>query len=451
MRRVNDIYLELKWVTFLSKFGIENMFSRDMLNNFSNASFALAIATNLVFVTGYKYREREECIDVSLRTFRSIYLHPRSSWNQNPELSEYAQEMPCLSSFQNEIVAVLNWLQILVSISTLILYLVVVSKPKFDLSLTDLTSRSIRMLGFNVPEQDYRLFLMIYRNLGALWFSIADGFPPGLYYLVYALTCFLVHRVYPPLCAFLLLDIVVKSPATASVLMAVYKPRKQLGYTLILLIFVVYIYAAFYFFSFRLQFTEGVFENCRSLLECFSTTLNYGTRLSGGVGDLFEHSVNSGRSVIDFLFFMTIIVVLLNIVFGIIIDTFAELRMALVDREIATKNFCFICGISSETFEREAQFKSTKGAINTGWTDHYKKVRVMFLNAHIFCGIGLTLCLSLFPFLAWYRLMRENPLQDHNIWNYSAFLIALKEQDKDDDDGIELFVRKCMESEIVDW
>ena len=47
--------------------------------------------------------------------------------------------------------------------------------------------------------------------------------------------------------------------------------------------------------------------------------------------------------------------------------------------------------------------------------------------------------------------MRENPLQDHNIWNYSAFLIALKEQDKDDDDGIEFFVRKCMESEIVDW
>jgi hypothetical protein len=29
-------------------------------------------------------------------------------------------------------------------------------------------------------------------------------------------------------------------------------------------------------------------------------------------------------------------------------------------------------------------------------------------------------------------------LQDHNIWNYAYFMIALKEQDKDDDDGLEL-------------
>lgn len=37
------------------------------------------------------------------------------------------------------------------------------------------------------------------------------------------------------------------------------------------------------------------------------------------------------------------------------------------------------------------------------------------------------------------------------MWNYAYFMIALKEQDRDDDDGLELFVRKCIGTHNVEW
>ena len=37
------------------------------------------------------------------------------------------------------------------------------------------------------------------------------------------------------------------------------------------------------------------------------------------------------------------------------------------------------------------------------------------------------------------------------MWNYAYFVINLEEQDKDDDDGIELYVRHCISREDVEW
>ena len=51
------------------------------------------------------------------------------------------------------------------------------------------------------------------------------------------------------------------------------------------------------------------------------------------------------RMAFDFSFFVIVVVILLNIIFGIIIDTFAELRAEKqkVEEEIRTR--CFICGM----------------------------------------------------------------------------------------------------------
>ena len=77
-------------------------------------------------------------------------------------------------------------------------------------------------------------------------------------------------------------------------------------------------------------------------------------RLSGGAGDMMTKDPEGGRVAVDFLYFWVIIVVLLNVIFGIIIDTFAELRGKSMEREFKTKKFCFICGISSEIFDKAA-------------------------------------------------------------------------------------------------
>ena len=44
------------------------------------------------------------------------------------------------------------------------------------------------------------------------------------------------------------------------------------------------------------------------------------------------------------LFFFVVIIIVLNLIFGVIIDTFADLRSEKQQKEEIIKNSCFICG-----------------------------------------------------------------------------------------------------------
>ena len=57
----------------------------------------------------------------------------------------------------------------------------------------------------------------------------------------------------------------------------------------------------------------------------------YGLRLSGGIGDIMKHTWST-RLWIDFLYFLLVLIVLLNVIFGIIIDTFSDLRSQKMER-----------------------------------------------------------------------------------------------------------------------
>jgi len=52
---------------------------------------------------------------------------------------------------------------------------------------------------------------------------------------------------------------------------------------------------------------------------------------------------------------MLINIVSMNIIFGIIIDTFAELRDAQNTRDEDRKNVCFICGYERDVFEKQSK------------------------------------------------------------------------------------------------
>ena len=63
------------------------------------------------------------------------------------------------------------------------------------------------------------------------------------------------------------------------------------------------------------------------------STLYHGLRSGGGIGDALEFANFDEkpknyyyRVVFDLVFFLVITIILLNVVFGIIIDTFAQLR-----------------------------------------------------------------------------------------------------------------------------
>jgi len=86
-------------------------------------------------------------------------------------------------------------------------------------------------------------------------------------------------------------------------------------------------------------------------------TLNFGLRNGGGIGDLlptnswFNESkeVFFIRAVNDLSFFIIIILLFFNIIFGIIIDTFAGLRDEAAAMDDDMRNICYICGIDRET------------------------------------------------------------------------------------------------------
>eukprot|EP00298_Acanthocystis_sp_HF-20_P007147 c16810_g1_i1.p1 GENE.c16810_g1_i1~~c16810_g1_i1.p1 ORF type:complete len:154 (-),score=45.46 c16810_g1_i1:12-473(-) len=93
------------------------------------------------------------------------------------------------------------------------------------------------------------------------------------------------------------------------------------------------------------------------------------------------------------------VVILLNMISGIIIDTFGAIRTKKQEIENDIKQKCFICGIEASVF------------------DHYGDDEGGF-KAHISSA--------------------------HNIWQYVYFLIYLREKDEIEYNGTESYVRHCL-------
>ena len=135
-------------------------------------------------------------------------------------------------------------------------------------------------------------------------------------------------------------------------------------------VLIIYIYSTLYFTYFHDHFYDANIDisikarngglACFSLYHCLLSVLNYGIRLGGGIGDqLKQLSYADGqtttfylRYVFDITYFLVIVIALLKIIFGIIIDTFAELREGKADLEYDKNNICFICGVERFQFDR---------------------------------------------------------------------------------------------------
>jgi len=137
-------------------------------------------------------------------------------------------------------------------------------------------------------------------------------------------------------------------------------------------------------------------------------SFNLGLRNGGGIADSMNtlHIDDPNfyfKMVFDMSFFVIINIISLNIIFGIIIDSFAELRDAQSNRTDDLINICFICGHSKDQFEKQG---------------------IDFNNHTMF---------------------------DHNPLLYSSYLIFLKSKRKDEFDGIEGYVYQQWKKGRTNW
>ncbi|OAF66978.1 hypothetical protein A3Q56_05304 [Intoshia linei] len=169
----------------------------------------------------------------------------------------------------------------------------------------------------------------------------------------------------------------------------------------------LYIYALITFAVYReLKKDEDEFF-CNTMYECMLTMLH-----SGPISGVFEFlqspiiqpfNQRFNKALFDIIFFIIITTIGLNIVFGIIVDTFSELRDNKWHVDTDMKASCFVCSRPSYDFEQHS----------TGFQYHVNK--------------------------------------EHNQWSYVFFFIYLNEKIENDYTAIERYVHNMITNDSLDF
>eukprot|EP00300_Choanocystis_sp_HF-7_P041605 c8388_g1_i1.p1 GENE.c8388_g1_i1~~c8388_g1_i1.p1 ORF type:complete len:1176 (-),score=281.70 c8388_g1_i1:63-3590(-) len=195
-----------------------------------------------------------------------------------------------------------------------------------------------------------------------------------------------------------------------NVLKAVTLNIRSLVVTMVYSIFLVYLFGIWAFMSFQAHYVinDGltpVTQNvCQDLLQCTIVTLHNGLRKTD-VGDSLEGTFWGDPEFIAFMliYWLIILTVMMNIIFGIIIDTFAELRAIKSRTESDINDTCFICNHDRQMFQH------TKLKF-----DGHKK-------------------------------------HEHNMWKYLLFIIYIKTKDKTSHTGPESYVASKLSRGDLSW
>ena len=157
-----------------------------------------------------------------------------------------------------------------------------------------------------------------------------------------------------PFCfAFHLLDIITTSKDLQSVFTAVTKNGRSILATAFFGLIIVYIYAiiGYLYFSdsFAVTSLGSNYQMCNNLPICTVAALNEGLR-AGDIGEFMNPQDPQGllfyfQVAYQLSFWAIVITILLNVIFGIIIDTFGELRSDNLAKKDDMENICFICGV----------------------------------------------------------------------------------------------------------
>jgi hypothetical protein len=153
---------------------------------------------------------------------------------------------------------------------------------------------------------------------------------------------------------------------------------------------------------------------CTTMISCYALFLVNGLTTGGGIGEFLSSELGNAppissqrtlfRYLYDLTFFVVVTIGLLNLIFGIIIDTFSSIREKAAEETQIRENRCTICGLTRQEFERREA---------GGWTRHYK--------------------------------------YEHNMWAYYFFLIHLDTKESTEFTGLEDYVSKCRKQRSLAW
>lgn len=226
-----------------------------------------------------------------------------------------------------------------------------------------------------------------------------------IYYLLYTTFSILGTTVHPFYFSLLLLDVVYRSKALQNVVNSIILPHRALTLTFLLLLVIVYIFTILGYWLF---FDQYLHPDCQSLLQCLLTYWDQSFKNNGGIGSFMNDTTTPNsdplRFFFDNIYNIVVMIVLMGVVQGIIIDTFARLREDQDFCKKDTESKCFICGLQRDFIEKN----TVKG----------------FLH-HI-----------------------EN---DHNEWNYIMFIAYLRVKESVEYSGIESYVKDMINKNELVW
>jgi len=107
-----------------------------------------------------------------------------------------------------------------------------------------------------------------------------------------------------------------------------------------------------------ISYSDQTTNVCQNLISCFVFHFNNSVRVGGGVSELLNKvpysnlSVYVGRWFFDLFFFIIINLMLLNMVNGVIITPFGQIREENDEMMEDVKNRCFICSIDRSIFQQ---------------------------------------------------------------------------------------------------
>jgi hypothetical protein len=234
----------------------------------------------------------------------------------------------------------------------------------------------------------------------ATWLKVLADIKLDIVYVLISMLAIPMPVFYP----LLLFQIFAHMPDLRTILQAITQNKVQLLYTaifgLILLFCVTPICFIYYSDVFDIKENN---MSCDGLLECYLSVINVGLRSGGGLGDALGAPAKDDmftfwvRMAFDFLFFIAISVIMLQVIFGIILDAFGGMRDKRSDLMEDINNKCFICGTDRSDLELYGK----------GWKYHFQN--------------------------------------EHSPYAYLSFLVYLLDKDKADCSGVEKFAKEKLE------
>lgn len=257
--------------------------------------------------------------------------------------------------------------------------------------------------GFKFKKVQY----LYYRN--KILFLLRSG--TLMNHIAFMLICLFSIIYHPMICSLQLLNFLAEAKIMKNIIGSFYKNAKELATTVIFGIVIIFIYSQWgYFFLRETLVLEGQENICTSIWHCFLSLMNYGMRAGGGIGDVVRRESYMGptylftaRWLYDVSFFILISIVMMNMIFGIVIDTFSSQREAKQSNFIDQTSKCFICDIEKGLLDR----------IGGGFEDHVR--------------------------------------HQHNMWNYIFYLKYIKLKGVIDLSEIESYIYHCYKNKIYSW